>query len=66
LVVELLLDPGQCGELLVERSALLQQPAGALRIVPKIRVFGLTIQLGKPRARLVDVKDASSAVRATA
>jgi hypothetical protein len=66
LVVELLLDPGQCGELLVERGALLHHAARPLLIAPEIWVLGLTVQLGKPRARLVDVKDASSAVRATA
>ena len=54
------------GELLVERGALLHQPAGALGIVPEIGVFGLLVQLGQPGARLVDVKDASSAARATA
>ena len=66
LIVELLLDAGERGELVVERGALLHQPAGALRIVPEIGVFGLLVQLGKPGARLVDVKDASSAARATA
>ena len=64
LIVELLRDARQRGELLVERGALLHQPAGALRIVPEIGVFGLPVQLGKPRARFVDVKDASSAARA--
>ena len=54
------------GELILERGALLHQPAGALRIVPEIGVLGLPVQFGKPRARLVDVKDASSAARPTA
>ena len=66
LIVELLLDAGERGELLVERGALLHQPARALRIVPEIGVFGQPVQLGKPRARFIDVKDASSAARATA
>ncbi len=66
LIVELLLDAGERGELVVERGALLHHAAGALRIVPQIGVFGLPVQLGKPRARLVDVKDASSAARPTA
>ena len=66
LVVEVLLDACNGAELIVERGALLHHAAGALRIVPEVRVFGLPVQLGKPRARLVDVKDASSAVRRTA
>ena len=66
LIVELLLHARQRGELLVERGALLHQPAGALGIVPEIGVFGLLVQLGQPGARLVDVKDASSAARTTA
>ena len=61
LIVELLLDARQRGEIVVERGALLHHAAGALRIVPELGVFGLQVQLGKPRARLVDVKDASSA-----
>ena len=53
-------------ELIFERGALLHQPAGALLIVPEIGVFGQPVQFGQPRACLVDVKDASSAVRPTA
>jgi hypothetical protein len=66
LIVELLLDARNGGELILERRALLHQPAGGLWIVPEIGVLGLPVQLGKPRARLVDVKDASSAARPTA
>ena len=66
LIVELLLDAGKRGELIIERGALLHHAAGALRIVPESGVFGLPVQLGKPGARLVDVKDASSAARRTA
>ena len=66
LVIELLLDARNRAELVVERGALLHQPAGALRVVPQIGIFGLPVQLGQPRARLVDVKDASSAARPTA
>jgi hypothetical protein len=66
LIVELLLDAGNGGELILKRRALLHQPARALRIVPEIGVLGLPVQLGKARARLVDVKDASSAARPTA
>jgi hypothetical protein len=35
-------------------------------IVPKARIFGFLIQLGKTALRGVDVKDASSAVASTA
>jgi hypothetical protein len=38
----------------------------ALLIVPEIGIFGLLVELGEARARLVDVKDASSAARPTA
>jgi hypothetical protein len=38
----------------------------ALLVVPKIWIFRLTIQLVETLARAVDVKDASSAARATA
>ena len=66
LVVELALDPGDGAELILERGALLHQAAGALRIVPQRRVLRLAVELFQPRARLVDVKDASSAARPTA
>ena len=49
LVVEVLLDAGDRGELVLERGALLHHPARALRVVPEIGVFGLPVQLGKPR-----------------
>jgi hypothetical protein len=38
----------------------------ALLVIPKIGVLGLPVQLGKPRARFLDVKDASSAAQWTA
>ena len=66
LVVELLLDAADRGELVLERGALLHHALGALLVVPEIGVFGLPVQLGKPPARLVEVKDASSAARPTA
>jgi hypothetical protein len=44
----------------------LHHALGALLIVPERWVFRLLVELGKPRARLVDVKDASSAARSTA
>ena len=65
-VIELLLDAGNGGKLVLECSALLHEPTGAGRIVPEIGVFGLLVQFGKPGARFVDVKDASSAARRTA
>ena len=66
LIVELLLDAADGGELLFERGALLHHALGALRVVPEIGILGLPVQLGQPCARLVDVKDASSAARPTA
>jgi hypothetical protein len=52
--------------LIFERRALLHHALCALLIVPEIRIFGLGVEFGKPFARLVEVKDASSAVRSTA
>jgi len=46
--------------------ALLHHALGALLVVPQRGVFRLLVELGKPRACLVDVKDASSAARSTA
>ena len=66
LVVELLLDAADGGELVFERGALLHHALRALLVVPEIGVFGQLVQFGKAGARLVEVKDASSAVRATA
>ena len=63
---ELRHEVGARSELVVKRSALLHQLAGALRVVPEIGIFGLLVQLGEPGARFVDVKDASSAASATA
>jgi hypothetical protein len=37
-----------------------------LLIIPQVWIFRLTIQLVEALARAIDVKDASSAVRATA
>ena len=50
LIVELLLDARERVELIVERGALLHHAAGALRIVPEIGIFGLTVQFGEPHA----------------
>ena len=66
LVVEVALDPADGVELVVERGALLHHALGARRVVPERGVFGLRVQLGEARLRLVEVKDASSAVRSTA
>jgi hypothetical protein len=66
LVIEFLLNPTDAGELVLERGALLHHALRALLVIPKRGVFGLLVQFSKPRARLVDVKDASSAARLTA
>ena len=66
LIVEFLRNAGERGEIVVKRGTLLHHAASALRIVPQIWIFRLPVQLGKPRACLVDVKDASSAARSTA
>jgi hypothetical protein len=66
LIGDILLDAADGGELIFERGALLHHLAGALGIVPKIGMLGLAIELGEARLRLVEVKDASSAVRPTA
>ncbi len=54
------------GELVFERGALVHQALGALRVVPEIGIFGVLVQFGETHARLVEVKDASSAARPTA
>ena len=66
LVVELALDAADGGELVLERGALLHHALGALLVVPEIGVLGLPVELRETRARLVEVKDASSAVQPTA
>src|SRR5262245_49741283 len=66
LVVELALDAGDRVELILERGALLHYALRALLVVPEIGVFGLAVELVEALARLVEVKDASSAVRPTA
>jgi hypothetical protein len=66
LVVELALHSPDRIELIVERVALLHRALGAGGVIPESGVFGLRVQLGKPRLGLVEVKDASSSVRSTA
>ena len=66
LVVELLLDAADGVELILERVALAHHALGAGLVVPEIGVFGLFVQLGEAPFRGIDVKDASSAARATA
>ncbi len=66
LVVELLLNAADGGELVFECGALLHYALRALLVVPEIGVLGLLVQLVEAPARLVDVKDASSAARSTA
>src|ERR1044072_3861926 len=65
IVFELALDAGDRGQLIVERRALLHQALRALIVVPEIGIFGETVQIFSPPLRLVDVKDASSAVQGT-
>ncbi len=53
LVVELLLDPADGGELVLERGALLHQPLGLLGVVPEVGVFGELVELlSEARRRL--------------
>jgi hypothetical protein len=66
MVVEFLLDAADGRELAFERRALLHHALRALLVVPEIGIFGELIELGKACARLVDIKDASSAARPTA
>src|SRR5262245_20138252 len=66
LVVELALDAGDRAQLVFERGALLHHALRALLVVPEVGVFGLTVELVEALARLVEVKDASSAARPTA
>ena len=66
LVVELLVDAGDGGELAFERGALLHHALRALLVAPEARILGLAVELGQADARLVNVKDASSAARPTA
>src|SRR5262245_44247247 len=66
LVVELALDAGDRSELVFERGALLHYALGALLLVPEIGILGLAVELVEALARLVEVKDASSAARPTA
>ena len=66
LILELLLDPADSLELIVERVTLAHDALRARLIVPEIGVFRLFIQFGKATRRGVDVKDASSAAVPTA
>jgi|SRR5579871_6597550 len=58
--------PGSPPELAFERGAFLHHALGALAVVPQVGIFGKLIELGQAGARLVDIKDASSAARPTA
>jgi hypothetical protein len=53
-------------ELVLERGALLHHALRALLVVPEIGILGLLVELLEAPARLVEVKDASSAARPTA
>jgi hypothetical protein len=56
----------EAAERIVEPGALAQELLRGGRIGPEVRVFGSCVQLGEPLGRGIDVKDASSAVPATA
>jgi hypothetical protein len=65
-VVQLLLDALYHGDRFLQVGTLAQQPLRLLRIVPEIGIAGESGQLAETTVGLVPVKDASSAVRATA
>jgi hypothetical protein len=52
--------------LVLDRVAFLHHALCALLVAPEIRVLGPCVEFVQPLARLVDVKDASSAARQTA
>ena len=66
LVFELLLDPADGLELIVERIALAHDALRARLIVPEVGVFRFFIQFGKATRSGINVKDASSAAVPTA
>ena len=66
MILDVLPDAAERLEAVLQRGALLHQAAGALGIIPQVGVFSEVVELGEAGARVVDVKDASSAVRATA
>ena len=65
-ILEVLLEPLDGGDLVLERRALAHDLLRGLGIVPEVRVFGEGIQFGEAALGIVPVKDASSAVRSTA
>ncbi len=66
LIVELLLDAANGVELILERVAFAHHALGARLVAPQCGILGLFVQLGEAPFRGIDVKDASSAARATA
>jgi hypothetical protein len=66
LIVDVAADAFKRRELIVERVALAHQFLRTRRIVPEGGIFRFQIQLGKAAPGLIDVKDASSAIRAIA
>ncbi len=66
LILELLLDATDGGELILQRSTLLHQALRALLVVPETGIFRLLVEFREASRRLVEVKDASSAARRTA
>jgi hypothetical protein len=66
MIIEVLLHAADRGKLVFKRIALAHHALGAGLIVPKVGVFGFLVQFGQTPLRGIDVKDASSAIRATA
>jgi hypothetical protein len=64
LLDELARDLAIAADRAIELVALAQQRLGRGRLVPEIRVLGLSVQLVETTRRVVPVKDASSAGRA--
>jgi hypothetical protein len=63
-VVIIALDPAIAFDQVVKPAAFADQRLRRLGIVPKLRLFGLFIQLVEPAGRGIPVKDASAASRA--
>jgi hypothetical protein len=65
-VFELVIEPCERAEPILEVGALAHHLLGGVGIVPEVGVFDLGVQLGQAARRGVDVKDASSAIPWTA
>ncbi len=65
-VFEIALEPRQRSQPVFEVGALAHELLREFRVVPEGRIFGLGVQFGEAARRILDVKDASSAVPPTA